>query len=123
MAYWIQSSIALQPKLLTRRIFLIILGTRFVGGRGVKVISVIIGHTVAGLTIFLAPLLLSLSGKTPALFASVGIGGGLIGLGGILLSFLKMGKPLLSKEMILTVLPGLLLIMMICFVVGFAALT
>ena len=52
----------------------------------------------------------------------VGIGGALIGAGGILLSFLKMGKPLLSKNTIHSVLPGLLLIMMICFIVGFAAL-
>ena len=103
-------------------IFLVILGTRFGGSRGAKVASVIIGHTVAGLTIFLAPLLLSFSGKTPGLFALVGVGGALIGLGGILLSFLKVGKPLLSKKTILTVLPGLLLIMMICFNIGFSAL-
>jgi hypothetical protein len=103
-------------------IFLAILGTRFYGGWKSKVISVIIGHTVAGLFILLLPLVLSFSGRAPVLFAFVGIGGSLIGVGGILLSFLRMGKPLLSKNTILSVLPGLLLIMMICFIIGFAAL-
>ena len=103
--------------------FLGILGTRFVGGKGVKVMSVIIGHTIAGLIIFLAPLLLSFSGNTPLIFSLVGLGGALIGVGGILLAFLKMGKPLLSKKAILTILPGLLLIMMICFIGGFTAFT
>ncbi len=100
-------------------IFLIVLSTRFFGGKAVKVVPIIMSHTIAGMIIFLSPLLLSFSGKTPALFSIVGLGGALIGVGGILLSFLKMGKPLLSKNTILTVLPGLLLAMMICFVVGF----
>jgi hypothetical protein len=104
-------------------IFFLILGTRFLGSKGLKVGSVIIGHTIAGLIIFITPLLLSITGSTPPLFAFVGVGGALIGIGGILLSFLKIGKPLLSKKTILSVLPGLLLIMMICFIVGFAALT
>jgi len=43
----------------------------------------------------------------------------LIGVGGLLLSFLKAGKPILSREMILKILPGLLLLMTLCFVIGF----
>jgi hypothetical protein len=103
-------------------IFLVILGTRFLGGKRVQVISVIIGHTIAGLIIFLLPLAIGFSGKAPALFSIVGLGGALIGCGGILISFLKMGKPILSKHTILSALPGLLLIMMICYVVGFAVI-
>jgi len=103
--------------------FLVILATRFIGGKTIKVISIIVGHTVAGTIIFLVPLILSISGKTPALFSFVGIGGALFGVGGTLLSFLKMGKPILSKNIILTILPGLLMVMMISFMVGFAALT
>lgn len=102
--------------------FLVILATRFVGGRGIKVMSIIIGHTVAGLIIFLSPLILSFTGKVPGLFGFVGVGGALIGIGGILLSFLKIGKPLFPKNTILTVLPVLLLIMMICFFIGFSAI-
>ena len=76
-------------------------------------------HGVAGLTIFLLPIILSMQGQTNPLFSLVGIGGALIGVGGLLLSFLKVGKPILSSETILKVLPGLLLLMTLCFVIGF----
>lgn len=76
-------------------------------------------HGVAGLTIFLLPIILSMQGQANPLFSLVGIGGALIGVGGLLLSFLKVGKPILSRETILKVLPGLLLLMTLCFVIGF----
>ena len=76
-------------------------------------------HGIAGMTIFLLPILLSLQGKVDPLFSLVGVGGALIGIGGLLLSFLKAGRPILSRETILKVLPGLLLLMTICFVAGF----
>jgi len=44
----------------------------------------------------------------------------LIGVGGLLLALLKVGKPLLSRATILKVLPGLLLAMTVAFVAGFA---
>lgn len=76
-------------------------------------------HGVAGLTIFLLPIILSMQGQVNPLFSLVGIGGALIRVGGLLLSFLKVGKPILSRETILKVLPGLLLLMTLCFVIGF----
>ena len=76
-------------------------------------------HGVAGMTIFLLPIIFSIQGKTQPLFSLVGIGGALIGLGGLLLSFLKAGRPILSRETIFKVLPVLLLLMTICFVAGF----
>ncbi|MBI5296131.1 MAG: hypothetical protein HY869_11705 [Chloroflexi bacterium] len=76
-------------------------------------------HGVAGLTIFLLPIVIALQGQVQPAFALVGVGGALIGLGGLLLSFLKAGKPILSRETILKVLPGLLLLMTACFVAGF----
>ena len=76
-------------------------------------------HGVAGLTIFLLPIILSMQGQVNPLFSLVGIGGALIGVGGLLLSFLKVGKSILSRETILKVLPGLLLLMTLCFVIGF----
>lgn len=76
-------------------------------------------HGIAGTTIFLLPILLSVQGQTTPLFSLVGFGGALIGIGGILLSFLKAGRPILSRETIFKVLPGLLLLMTICFVAGF----
>lgn len=76
-------------------------------------------HGVAGMIIFLLPVLLSAQNVMAPLFSLVGIGGALIGIGGLLLSFLKTGKPILSRETILRILPGLLLLMMICYVIGF----
>ena len=77
-------------------------------------------HGVAGMAIFLLPILLALQGAAGAAFSLVGVGGALIGVGGLLLSFLKAGKPILSRETIPKILPGLLLLMTICFVAGFA---
>ena len=82
-------------------------------------ITIAIVHGIAGMTIFLLPIILSIQGVMKPAFALVGIGGALIGIGGLLLSFLKAGKPILSKDTILKVLPGLLLLMTICFVAGF----
>ncbi|MFZ5821508.1 MAG: hypothetical protein ACOYYJ_16545 [Chloroflexota bacterium] len=76
-------------------------------------------HGVAGMTIFLLPIILSIQGTTRPLFSLVGLGGALIGLGGLALSFLKAGKPILSKELILKILPVILFLMTLCFVVGF----
>ena len=76
-------------------------------------------HGIAGMTIFLLPIILSILGQTQSPFSLIGIGGALIGVGGLLLSFLKAGKPILLRETILKVLPGLLLLMTLCFVIGF----
>jgi hypothetical protein len=82
-------------------------------------IVIAIVHGIAGLTIFLLPIVVALRGETGLAFALVGLGGALIGLGGLLLSFLKTGRPILSRPTILKVMPGLLLLMTICFVAGF----
>jgi hypothetical protein len=76
-------------------------------------------HGIAGMTIFLLPIILSVQAQTQPLFSLVGVGGALIGIGGLLLSFLKAGRPILSRETILKVLPGLLLLMTAFFVAGF----
>ena len=83
------------------------------------VFTIAIVHGIAGMTIFLLPIITSINGQTHPLFALVGVGGALIGIGGLLLSFLKTGKPILSRETIFKVLPSLLLLMTICFVAGF----
>ena len=76
-------------------------------------------HGIAGLTIFLLPIIWAFTGRATHGFALVGVGGALIGIGGLLLSFLKAGKPLLSRATILKVLPSLLLLMTAAFVAGF----
>jgi hypothetical protein len=85
----------------------------------IPTIVLAIVHGIAGMTIFLLPILLSVQGVTNPLFSLVGVGGALIGLGGLALSFLKAGKPILPKESILKILPGLLFLMTLCFVIGF----
>lgn len=77
-------------------------------------------HGFAGLTIFLLPLIQVLSGRIPPGFVLISVGGALMGFGGLLLALLKAGKPLLSRETIFRILPGLLLIMTALFVTGFA---
>lgn len=98
-----------------------ILVTRLMGSEKTGVVVLAIVHAVSGLIIFALPIILSLNGSTPGRFAFVGIGGGLIGIGGLLLSFLKTGKPILDRKTILRLLPGLLLLMTACFVYGFSA--
>lgn len=77
-------------------------------------------HGVAGLIIFILPIVEVWNKKLPLGFALVGVGGALIGLGGLLLSFLKVGKPILSRQVILALLPAILLLMTLAFVLGFA---
>lgn len=86
-----------------------------------KVATVVLAltHGMAGMIIFLLPLMLAALQRTSAWFSLVGLGGALIGLGGLALSFLKAGKPILPKERILELLPGLLFLTCVCFVLGF----
>ena len=83
------------------------------------VITVAIVHGVAGMTIFLLPIITSIRGQTHPLFSLVGLGGALIGIVGLFLSFLKAGKPILTRERIFGIFPTLLLLMTACFVAGF----
>jgi len=84
------------------------------------VIVLAIVHGVAGMTIFLLPIVFAFTGRATAGFALVGVGGALIGIGGLFLSFLKTGHPILPRETIFKILPGLLLFMTATYVAGFA---
>ncbi len=101
--------------------FLAILLTRLIPIKNkLPVIVLAIVHGIAGMTIFLLPVIWVLGGRLPVRFALVGLGGALIGVGGLLLAFLKVGRPLLSRTTILRILPGLLLLMTAAFVLGFS---
>ncbi len=76
-------------------------------------------HGVAGLVIFIFPIFLSASGLAKPGFALVGVGGSLIGSGGLLLLFLKAGRPVLSREMTLRMFPALLMLATAAFAAGF----
>jgi hypothetical protein len=77
-------------------------------------------HAVAALVIIGLPIVQVARGATAWGFGLVALGGALIGGGGLLLAFLKTGKPLLSRETILAILPALLLVMTAAFVIGLA---
>jgi len=99
-------------------VFLAIFVFRFVGGRLLSILSIVVGHGVAGIIITFLPFFLYFSGKSGGRIIFVGIGGALIGIGGLLLAFLKGGKPILSENVILTVLSPLLFLMTMFFVLG-----
>jgi hypothetical protein len=101
--------------------FLAVLATRLRPPRSrLPVLVLAIVHGIAGLTILLLPILLSLMGQARPAFSLVGVGGALIGAGGLLLALLKAGRPLLSRQIILRLFPGLLCLMTTAFVAGFA---
>jgi hypothetical protein len=101
--------------------FLTVLTTRLLPLHNrLPVLVLAVVHGIAGLTIFLLPIVFSIAGQARPGFSLVGVGGALIGVGGLLLALLKTGRPLLSREIILKVLPGLLLLMTLAFVAGFA---
>lgn len=78
-------------------------------------------HGIAGLTIVLLPLIAVSQGTAPGGFVLVAVGGVLIGLGGIALAFLKMGKQFLffSQDVVLTILAPLLFLMTLAYTWGF----
>ena len=90
-----------------------------IGGMDFKKIAVPLFHGVAGLVIFIGPFIAK---GAPKGFWWVGIGGALIGLGGIALAFITMGKQLLffSPELVLTILTPLLFLMTGAYALGFA---
>lgn len=100
--------------------YLAVIITRMINfptGLSTAILAVV--HGVAGMVVFLLPSLLSAQGITKPGFAFVGLGGALIGLAGLLLYFLKTGRPIVSREIILQILPAILLLMTSAFVVGF----
>lgn len=100
--------------------FLAIVLTRYLTPGGTATIALTLVHGTAGLIIFILPIVLSLQGVARPGFILVGIGGGLIGIGGLLLAFLRAGRPILSTQTIYTILPSLLLLMTVAFVAGLA---
>ena len=100
--------------------YLAIIITRLINfSTQVSTIILAIVHGVAGMVVFLLPSLLSAQGITQPGFAFVGLGGALIGLAGLLLYFLKTGRPIVSRQIILRILPAIFLLMTATFVVGF----
>ena len=99
--------------------FCAIVITRLTGPGKLSVIVLALVHGVAGLTISLLPVILVVRNIVPGGFVFVSVGGVFTGLAGLLISFFKMGKPILSKESILAVFPVLPVLIILAFVIGF----
>jgi len=79
-------------------------------------------HSIAGLTIFLVPIMSVKNKMANSNFIWVTVGGTIIGIGGIALAFLGAGKPLLgifTAEVVFTILTPILLLMALAFTFGF----
>jgi len=79
-------------------------------------------HSIAGLTIFLIPIIAVKNKMANSGFIWVTVGGTIIGIGGIALAFLGAGKPLLgifTAEVVFTILTPILLLMALAFTFGF----
>lgn len=101
--------------------FLAILLTRFlIPERGATIVLAFV-HGIAGLLIVGLPIALVLQGVKAPMYLFMSVGGALIGIGGMLLAFLKSGRPILSAERIFVLLPWILLLMSASFVLGLGA--
>ena len=108
-----------RPYLWFAALGLLAIAVTSIGGMdSLKKVAVPLFHGVAGLVIFLGPFITK---KAASGFYWVGIGGVLIGLGGIALAFLTMGRQLLffSQEFVMLILAPLLLLMTLAFTWGF----
>jgi len=105
--------------------FLAIAVSSFAGWELMRKISVPLFHGVSGLVIFLGPFFVNRykQGKNAAIgFEWVGIGGLLIGIGGIALAFLSVGRPLLgifTAYLVFNILSAILFLMAMSFAWGF----
>jgi len=99
------------PYLAVLAVGLLLIGSsKFLGMPTLAKIVYPVFHSIAGLTIFIIPILAVKQGKMSSGFYGVTVGGTLIGLGGISLGFLTAGKQLLffSPSFVLMILAPLL---------------
>jgi len=75
-------------------------------------------HGITGLVLFIMPLVLVIQGEVNPGYLGISVGTGLIAVGGMALAFLKSGKPILTKEQIYLIFPGVLLLAVFAFSVG-----
>jgi hypothetical protein len=101
--------------------FLAILLTRFLVPERTATIVLAFVHGIAGLLIVGLPIALVLQGVKAPMVLFMSVGGALIGIGGMLLAFLKSGRPILSAEWIFMLLPWILFLMSVSFVLGLGA--
>jgi len=85
----------------------------------ISTLTLAIVHGTAGITIFLLPVGMVAAQRAAQGFLLVSVGGALIGLMGLLFSFLRLGSPILSQERLFKAFPLLFLVITIAYVLGF----
>ncbi len=94
-----------------------IIYTRYTSGKLASTISVAFFHGIAGLIIFFMPFYLFIKMGTIN-FLYISIAAFFIGIGGILLIFVKAGKKFIPAELVYSLLPLILLILSVFFGLG-----
>ncbi len=98
--------------------FISLVTTRFLLKGKMSTIVLAAVHGSAGILIFLLPLIIFFQHRANTSFVFISMGGILIGVSGLLLAFLKIGKPIIKETLILKILPSVLLIMTTFFIFG-----
>lgn len=75
-------------------------------------------HGLTGLVLFILPFVLVIQDTVNPGYLGISVGTGLVAVGGMALAFLKSGKPILTKDQIYTIFPGVLLLSVFAFSVG-----
>lgn len=103
--------------------YLIMVFSRAASFHRVSILSLGLFHAVAGLLIVLTPIaVIQRSSAVSLAILWISVGGVLMGMGGLLLAFLRSGRALLSQNQIFTIFPALLLFTLAAFSLGFGAL-
>jgi hypothetical protein len=93
--------------------------TRFTLSGKTSTLVLALVHGVAGLMILYIPFRAVVMANNQPGYLLVSLGGALIGLGGLLLAFMRAGRPILSQDVLYRLLPVILFLMSLSFVGGF----
>lgn len=96
--------------------------TRFSSPKTISTITLAVVHGIAGITIFIFPILLYARGKANPSLLFISLGAFLIGIGGFLLTLIQTGKPLLPEKTVFKILSWILLTMTVAFSIGLRAI-
>ncbi len=100
----------------------LVIYTRLAATRRSAALVVAVVHGVSGLVLFGLPIGLTLNQLSTAGILWVSVGSLMIGVAGLLLTFLRVGAPLFPEKRILTIFPSVLLLTTITFLLGTAVI-
>ncbi len=98
--------------------FIIAVFLRFFSKGKIASLSLGVLHLLSGAVIFILPILLYAMKKADIEILFISLGGILIGIGGVFLGFLKIGKMTLRKEQIHNFFPMLMFLTTVLFILG-----